>query len=407
MIRLYLNRIVRFFLQLNSLQYMKGTFPINKFRELETPFYYYDANLLRDTLNVIRTEAAQYNKFCVHYAIKANANPKVLSIIREHELGADCVSGGEIAAAIKAGFPASKIVYAGVGKTDREINLGLDHDIFCFNVESVPELEVINELAAAKGKIARVAFRINPDVSAHTHANITTGLAENKFGISMQDMDKVIDRALEMNNVKFVGLHFHIGSQILDMGDFVALCNRINDLQEKLYARQIIVEHINVGGGLGIDYAHPNRQPIPDFADYFATYHKHLKLRPQQTLHFELGRSVVGQCGSLITKVIYVKQGTNKQFAIVDGGMTDLIRPALYQAYHKIENITSEEPNETYDVVGPICESSDVFGKAIDLNRVKRGDLIALRSAGAYGEIMASGYNCRTLPQGYTSDELI
>ena len=385
---------------------MKGTFPINKFRELETPFYYYDANLLRDTLNVIRTEAAKYNKFCVHYAIKANANPKVLSIIREHGLGADCVSGGEISAAIKAGFPASKIVYAGVGKTDREINLGLDHDIFCFNVESVPELEVINELAAAKGKIARVAFRINPDVGAHTHANIT-GLAENKFGISMQDMDKVIDRALEMNNVKFVGLHFHIGSQILDMGDFVALCNRVNELQEKLYARQIIVEHINVGGGLGIDYAHPNRQPIPDFADYFATYHKHLKLRPQQTLHFELGRSVVGQCGSLITKVIYIKQGTNKQFAIVDAGMTDLIRPALYQAYHKIENITSDEATETYDVVGPICESSDVFGKAIDLNRAKRGDLFALRSAGAYGEIMASSYNCRPLPKGYTSDELI
>ena len=387
--------------------YMKGTFPINKFRELETPFYYYDANLLRDTLNVIRTEAAKYNKFCVHYAIKANANPKVLSIIREHGLGADCVSGGEISAAIKAGFPASKIVYAGVGKTDREINLGLDHDIFCFNVESVPELEVINELAAAKGKIARVAFRINPDVGAHTHAYITTGLAENKFGISMQDMDKVIDRALEMNNVKFVGLHFHIGSQILDMGDFVALCNRVNELQEKLYARQIIVEHINVGGGLGIDYAHPNRQPIPDFADYFATYHKHLKLRPQQTLHFELGRSVVGQCGSLITKVIYIKQGTNKQFAIVDAGMTDLIRPALYQAYHKIENITSDEATETYDVVGPICESSDVFGKAIDLNRAKRGDLFALRSAGAYGEIMASSYNCRPLPKGYTSDELI
>ena len=386
---------------------MKGTFPINKFRELETPFYYYDANLLRDTLNVIRTEAAKYNKFCVHYAIKANANLKVLSIIREHGLGADCVSGGEISAAIKAGFPASKIVFAGVGKTDREINLGLDHDIFCFNVESVPELEVINELAAAKGKIARIAFRINPDVGAHTHANITTGLAENKFGISMRDMDKVIDRALEMNNVKFVGLHFHIGSQILDMGDFVALCNRINELQEKLYARQIIVEHINVGGGLGIDYAHPNRQPIPDFADYFATYHKHLKLRPQQTLHFELGRSVVGQCGSLITKVTYVKQGTNKQFAIVDAGMTDLIRPALYQAYHKIENITSDEPTETYDVVGPICESSDVFGKAIDLNRAKRGDLFALRSAGAYGEIMASGYNCRPLPKGYTSDELI
>ena len=252
-----------------------------------------------------------------------------------------------------------------------------------------------------------MALRINPNVGAHTHANITTGLAENKFGISMKDMDHVIDRALEMNNINFVGLHFHIGSQILDMGDFTALCNRINELQEKLYARQIIVEHINVGGGLGIDYAHPNRQPVPDFASYFETYHKHLKLRPQQTLHFELGRSVVGQCGSLITKVIYVKQGTNKQFAIVDGGMTDLIRPALYQAYHKIENITSDEATETYDVVGPICESSDVFGKAIDLNKVKRGDLIALRSAGAYGEIMASGYNCRQLPQGYTSDELV
>lgn len=386
---------------------MKGTFPIHKFRELETPFYYYDTNLLRHTLDTIRKEAGKYNKFCVHYAVKANANPKVLSIIRESGLGADCVSGGEIKAAIKAGFPANKIVYAGVGKTDAEINLGLDYDIFCFNVESVPELEVINELAVAKGKIARVAFRINPDVGAHTHANITTGLAENKFGISMKNMDHVIDRALEMNNIDFVGLHFHIGSQILDMGDFTALCNRINELQEKLYARQIIVEHINVGGGLGIDYAHPNRQPVPDFASYFATYHKHLKLRPQQTLHFELGRSVVGQCGSLITKVIYVKQGTNKQFAIVDGGMTDLIRPALYQAYHKIENITSDEATETYDVVGPICESSDVFGKAIDLNKVKRGDLIALRSAGAYGEIMASGYNCRQLPQGYTSDELV
>lgn len=386
---------------------MKGTFPVNKFRELETPFYYYDVNVLRETLSCINKEAGKYNNFCVHYAVKANANHKVLTIIRESGLGADCVSGGEIRAAIKAGFPTNKIVYAGVGKTDWEINLGLDYDIFCFNVESVPELEIINELAAAKGKTARVAFRINPNVGAHTHANITTGLAENKFGISMEDMDKVIDMAGTLPHVKFVGLHFHIGSQILDMGDFVALCNRVNELQEKLYARQIIVEHINVGGGLGIDYAHPNRQAIPNFTEYFATYHKHLKLRPQQTLHFELGRAVVGQCGSLISKVIYVKQGTNKQFAILDAGMTDLIRPALYQAYHKIENITSEEPMETYDVVGPICESSDVFGKAIDLNKAHRGDLFALRSAGAYGEIMASAYNCRALPKGYTSEGLV
>lgn len=386
---------------------MKGTFPVNKFRELETPFYYYDVNVLRETLSCINKEAGKYNNFCVHYAVKANANHKVLTIIRESGLGADCVSGGEIRAAIKAGFPTNKIVYAGVGKTDWEINLGLDYDIFCFNVESVPELEIINELASTKGKTARVAFRINPNVGAHTHANITTGLAENKFGISMEDMGKVIDMAGTLPHVKFVGLHFHIGSQILDMGDFVALCNRVNELQEKLYARQIIVEHINVGGGLGIDYAHPNRQAIPNFTEYFATYHKHLKLRPQQTLHFELGRAVVGQCGSLISKVIYVKQGANKQFAILDAGMTDLIRPALYQAYHKIENITSEEPMETYDVVGPICESSDVFGKAIDLNKAHRGDLFALRSAGAYGEIMASAYNCRALPKGYTSEELV
>jgi diaminopimelate decarboxylase len=386
---------------------MKGIFPIEKFRELQTPFYYYDTKVLRDTLACINKESQRYSNFHVHYAVKANANPKVLTIIRESGMGADCVSGGEVRAAIKSGFPADKVVFAGVGKSDWEINLALDYGIFCFNVESVPELEVINELAAAKGKVAHVAFRINPNVGAHTHANITTGLAENKFGISMQDMDHVIDLALELKNVKFIGLHFHIGSQILDMSDFVALCNRINELQERLYARRIIVEHINVGGGLGIDYSHPNRQPIPDFRHYFETYAEHLKLRPSQTLHFELGRAVVGQCGSLITRALYVKQGTNKKFAILDAGMTDLIRPALYQAFHKIENITSDEAVEAYDVVGPICESSDVFGKAIDLNQVKRGDLLALRSAGAYGEIMASGYNCRELPKGYTSDELI
>lgn len=384
---------------------MKGQFPVEKLKGMKTPLYYYDTEVLRQTLDTIKAEAGRYERFCVHYAIKANANHKLLTIIRESGLGADCVSGGEIEAALKAGFPASKIVFAGVGKADWEIELGIEHNIFCFNVESIPELENINEIAAAKGKVANVAFRINPNVGAHTHANITTGLAENKFGISMQDMDSVIDRALEMKNVKLVGLHFHIGSQILDMGDFIALCNRVNELQDKLEARRVLVDHINVGGGLGIDYQHPNRQPIPDFKSYFATYAGQLKLRPNQTLHFELGRAVVGQCGSLISKVLYVKQGTNKQFAILDAGMTDLIRPALYQAYHKMENITSEEPVQTYDVVGPICESSDVFGKAIDLNGVKRGDLIALRSAGAYGEIMASGYNCRPLPVGYISEE--
>ena len=385
---------------------MKGQFPIEKMQSIKTPFYYYDTELLRQTLRTINEEAGRHENFVVHYAIKANANPKILRFIREAGLGADCVSGGEIEASIKAGFPSNKIVYAGVGKSDWEINLGLDNDIFCFNVESIPELEVINELAAAKGKTAHVAFRLNPNVGAHTHANITTGLAENKFGIAMDDMLKVIEEARSMKNVRFVGLHFHIGSQILDMGDFEALCNRVNELQAKLDSQRIRVEHINVGGGLGIDYAHPNRVPLPDFKAYFNTYAKKLKLRPGQTLHFELGRAVVAQCGSLITRTLYIKKGAVKQFAIVDAGFTDLIRPALYQAYHKIENITSEEPLETYDVVGPICESTDVFAKQVDINRAHRGDLLAIRSAGAYGEIMASQYNCRQLPIGYTSDEI-
>ena len=383
----------------------KGIFPIERFQKIQTPFYYYDTEVLRQTLRTINEEAGKHEGFVVHYAVKANANPKILRIIREAGLGADCVSGGEIEASIKAGYPASKIVYAGVGKADWEIDLGLDNDIFCFNVESIPELEVINELAAKKGKVARVAFRLNPNVGAHTHANITTGLAENKFGIAMRDMLTVINEAQNMANVKFVGLHFHIGSQILDMGDFQALCNRVNELQDELEHHRIQVEHINVGGGLGIDYEHPNRLPIPDFKAYFDTYAKKLKLRNGQTLHFELGRAVVAQCGSLITRTLYIKEGATKRFAIVDAGFPDLIRPALYQAYHKIENITSEEQKEAYDVVGPICESTDVFAKQIDLNKTRRGDLLAIRSAGAYGEIMASQYNCRKLPKGYLSDE--
>ena len=244
---------------------MKGIFPIEKFESMRTPFYYYDVQLLRQTLRTINDEARRHEGFVVHYAIKANANPKLLKIIREAGLGADCVSGGEIEASIQAGFPSNKIVFAGVGKSDWEILLALDHDIFCFNVESIPELEVINQLAAQKGKTARVAFRLNPNVGAHTHANITTGLAENKFGIAMRDMLSVIEHAQQLKNVKVVGLHFHIGSQILDMGDFEALCNRINELQLELERHRISVEHINVGGGLGIDYEHPNRVPLPDF----------------------------------------------------------------------------------------------------------------------------------------------
>lgn len=386
---------------------LRGNFPIDAFKELETPFYYYDIDLLHTTLQAIIDNTKNDPEFYVHYAVKANANPQILRIIAKAGLGADCVSGGEITAAVKAGFPGSKIVYAGVGKTDREINIGLENDIFCFNVESEPELKVINRLAADKGKCARIAIRVNPDVGAHTHANITTGLAENKFGIAIADLERIIALADSLKNVNFIGLHFHIGSQILDMTDFTALCNRINSLIEKLDNRGIEIPNINVGGGLGIDYKHPNHHPIPDFKEYFETYRRHLNLRPGQKLHFELGRAVVGQCGSLISRVIYVKEGTKKKFTILDAGMTDLIRPALYQAYHRIENISSDsEIVERYDVVGPVCESSDVFGKAVDLPLTRRGDFIALRSAGAYGEIMASQYNCRELPKSFFSENL-
>lgn len=380
-------------------------FPIDKFQDTPTPFYYYDTQLLRQTLDAVRKETEKHANFHVHYAVKANANPKILHIIKQYGLGADCVSGGEIKAAIEAGFPSESIVYAGVGKSDWEIKLGLDSNIACFNVESIAELEVISQIANECGKTAKVAFRINPNIGAHTHANITTGLAENKFGIAMQDMEKVMDEANTMDNIDVVGLHFHIGSQILDMGDFEALCNRINTLQDNLAKRGVTVKSINVGGGLGVDYENPDKAPLPDFKAYFNTYATHLHLREGQQLHFELGRSIVAQCGSLITRLLYVKQGAYKKFVIVDAGMTDLIRPALYQAVHKIQNITSCDVQETYDVVGPICESSDVFAKAIDINKCRRGDLLAIRSAGAYGEIMASGYNCRPLPKGYTSED--
>ena len=384
----------------------KRKFDIAKFRSIQTPFFYYDTDLLRETLTTLKVESKNYNDSIVHYAIKANANPKVLNIICQAGLGADCVSGGEILAAIAAGFSVSKIVYAGVGKSDWEINLALDKNIFCFNVESLPELEIINELAMAKKKIANVAFRINPDIEAHTHANITTGLAENKFGIAIESMDHIIKEAYKLENINFIGLHFHIGSQILIMDDFINLCSCINRLQDQLEKQHIVVKHINVGGGLGINYDCPDQNLIPDFKTYFNTYAHHLNLREGQQLHFELGRSIVAQCGSLITRTLYIKQGTQKQFVIVDAGMTDLIRPALYHAYHQIENISSNAPMEVYDVVGPICESSDVFAKSIELNKTKRGDLLAIRSAGAYGETMASQYNCRQLPQGYITEDL-
>ena len=377
---------------------MAVKFPLDKFNEVQTPFYYYDIELLEDTLNNIN-DCTKGLPFYVHYAVKANANDRILRTINAAGLGIDCVSGGEVAAAINAGFDSKKIVFAGVGKTDREISLALDANILCFNVESIPELEAINELAQQKGKIADVAFRINPNVDAHTHKYITTGLSENKFGINLEQLPDVLKLASTLKNINVVGLHFHIGSQITILEPFKVLCDKINALQKEVNEMGFKLKIINVGGGLGVDYENPDKNPIPDFKAYFEVFKNNLVLQEGQEVHFELGRAIVAQCGSLITQVTYVKKGTAKQFVITDAGMTDLIRPALYQAHHNIENITATtETTEIYDVVGPICESSDCFGENETLPTTKRGDLLALRTAGAYGEIMASRYNLRNLP---------
>lgn len=382
------------------------SFPTDRFKTLQTPFYYYDTAVLDETLATMKSELATRPAFNVHYAIKANANPAIMRRIAAAGLGADCVSGGEVKAALFAGFKPERIVFAGVGKADWEINLALDADIACFNVESLPELRVISELAVAKGKVARIAFRVNPNVDAHTHEKITTGLNENKFGIAMEDLIPAIREAEALPGVTYTGLHFHIGSQILEFDVYERLCERINELLTALSAEGVKTQTINVGGGLGIDYDTPDANPIPAFAPYFALFEKHLHLAADQQLHFELGRSVVAQCGSLITKVLYVKQGHAKKFLIVDAGFTELIRPAMYGAHHCIQNLTdAADATDTYDVVGPICESSDVFDKDVVLPVAQRGSLLALRSAGAYGEVMASTYNCRSLPESYFSDE--
>ena len=373
-----------------------NSYPIEDFQGVSTPFYYYDVALLRRTLAELCARSPRGS--VVHYALKANSNRALLRVIAAYGLGADCVSGGEIALAVESGFAPGKIVYSGVGKTDREINMALSVGIGCFNVESVAELGVIDALAADAGVIAPVAIRVNPHIDAHTHHYITTGLSENKFGVDISQIPDVVEYVMRLSHVRLRGVHFHIGSQIVSMQPYETLCATINKLQDDLESRGVKMDYINVGGGLGVDYEDPDRHAIPDFASYFDTFSTRLKMREGQILHFEPGRSIVCQCGTLIARVLYVKEGLNKSFVIVDAGMTDLMRPALYQAKHKIENITSRGPERVYDVVGPICETSDSFGSAIMLNEAQRGDLIAIRSAGAYGESMASRYNSRDLP---------
>lgn len=375
------------------------------FRQKTTPFYYYDLELLRETLEKLKEATSPFD-FKVHYALKANVNDKILSLINSYGLGADCVSGNEILKAVEAGFTNDKIIFAGVGKSDKEIEIALNQDIACFNVESIPELRVINEIASMKSKVAPIALRINPNVNANTHHYITTGLEENKFGINAWEFDDVIEALQDTEHIRLLGLHFHIGSQITDLNIFKSLCLRVNEIQSWFNDRNIFFESINVGGGLGVDYENPVSNAIPDFDTFFKIFAEFLKLNRDQELHFELGRAIVAQCGSLITKTLFVKPGINTNFAIVDAGMTELIRPALYQSFHRIENLSGEGETKTYDVVGPICESSDCFAKSMQLPMISRGDLLAIRSTGAYGEVMASSYNLRERVKAFYSDEI-
>ena len=376
---------------------------IEKIKSIPTPFYYYNLELLKQTIEVLKKESEKYN-YHIHYALKANTNNEILKIIMDAGLGADCVSGNEVKKAKQENF--KKIFFAGVGKTDEDINHALDYNIDCFNCESLQEIEVLNELALLKNKIAPIAFRINPNVNANTHKYITTGLEENKFGINIWELENVVKKTQQLKNIKITGIHFHIGSQITDLSAFKSLCLRVNEIQNWFSTHKITLEHINVGGGLGVDYHQPDINPIANFSEYFSTFNQFLELQPHQTLHFEIGRAIVAQCGTLISKVLYVKNGISTNFAILDAGMTELIRPALYQSYHKIENIISKKPPVKYDVVGPICESSDCFGKAVMLPETKRGDIIAIRTTGAYGEVMSSQYNLRSKAKAVYSTQL-
>lgn len=371
---------------------------LEKFNKMETPFYYYDISLLKKTLAAASIAAGRYG-YEIHFAVKANTNNTILKEIRDAGFGADCVSGNEVLKAIELDFPREKIVFAGVGKSDKEILNALEGNIFCFNVESIQELEVLNELAGKVNKIACIALRLNPNVNAKTHHHITTGLEENKFGINEWELDKVVEVLKRSEHLQFTGLHFHIGSQILDNSVFEELCNKVNDFQQWFMERGFKLPHLNLGGGLGVDYHEPDQNSIVDFESYFKVFEKHLIKIPGQKIHFELGRALVAACGTLVSRVLFIKEGIKTNFVILDAGMTELMRPALYQAYHKIENLSAMKRQNAsqikYDVVGPICESTDCFAKGIKLPETKRGDVIAIRTSGAYGEVMSSNYNLR------------
>ena len=376
----------------------------------ETPFYYYDMDLFGRTVSHVAELSRRYG-VKVHYAVKANAEPRLVRMMAEAGFGADCVSGGEVAFAVASGFASEEVMFAGVGKTDREIEAALSAGIGCFNVESLQELSVIDGIAARMGVKAPVAFRINPNIDAHTHRYVTTGLYENKFGISDYEFDAAIETVRSCTHLAFKGLQFHIGSQITLVESVFSLeCERVRQIIRYFEKRGLKIESIDLGGGLGVDYDSPDEHPVADFETWMRIISMHFADTPY-SLHIEPGRSLVAQCGSLVSRVVFVKHGQSKTFLILDAGMNDLIRPALYGAYHKIENLSAPLRGErdrdcVYDVVGPVCESSDVWGEARVLHPSQRGDLVCIRTAGAYGSVMASRYNLRELAPAVFSDEL-
>jgi len=372
---------------------------------MKTPYYQYDLQLLRQTLDAATREANKYG-YTLHYAVKANANPVILNEISSYGLGADCVSGNEISAALSGGFNPKGIVFAGVGKTDEEIELAIARGIYCIHCESVQELMTIQKIASAMQTTANVALRVNPNVDAHTHKHITTGTMANKFGLTVEEARRIIKNFDRYSNLNLFGLHFHIGSQITEMNVFEELAQRVNELQHNFYANGEPA-YLNLGGGLGINYQNPDSELIPPFMNYFDVFARNLNRNSWQSIHFELGRSLVGQCGKLVTRVLYTKKMGSKNFAIVDAGMNALIRPALYGAYHRIVNTsTSSSKMERYEVVGPLCESTDILGTNVLMPVTQRNDVLEVLSCGAYAEAMSSRINLRDIPDYCFTNQL-
>ncbi|MCQ2143290.1 MAG: diaminopimelate decarboxylase [Bacteroidales bacterium] len=382
---------------------------LDAFEKLGTPVWYYDLEVLSETIETLKAIAGDKG-IAIHYALKANPDERIVAMMAAAGFGADCVSGGEVALAAKQGIPADRIFYAGVGKTDREIRESIDLGVR-FNVESLEELYVVNAFAGEMGKTARVSLRLNPNVDGRTLKYITSGLHDNKFGLPPHDVDSAIEMLKASGNIVFEGLHFHIGSQITSVRKvFGELCGKVREAVRYFEERGIDVKCINLGGGLGIDYENPSKSP--DFEGWLGTIAEGLKdLRPR-TIELEPGRSLVAGCCSLISRVLFVKHGENKDFMILDAGMSELLRPALYGSFHLIENLSAEAERKAfreqslYDIVGPICESSDTWGRDRRMPLSVRGDVVAIRSAGAYGKSMSSTYNLRAQAPTIWSDEI-